>query len=151
MECTGVDECIYIEFRFEAMPFQKWQEHPAHIKGAYVCFDDGQVVYKPDGADYMKWLRSEILPKSDEYKATFWILAQWRKVTVPRDYTWMPTHLPELSSFWEEVMKHREAGTVPENPSPPNRLALDISGEQSIDLPDVPLETPLELPTLLQG
>jgi putative phage-type endonuclease len=151
MECTGVDECIYLEFRFESLPYPKWQEHPAHIKGAFICFDDGEVVYKPEDVDYMPWLRKSILPKSDEYKATFWILAQWRKVTVKRDYTWMPTHLDELTSFWQEVLKHREAGTVPENPSPPNRFTLDISGDQNIDLPDVSLELPTECPPILTG
>ena len=140
MECTGIDECDYLEFRFEQMPHSKWLESTAEHKGAYVCFDDGTVKYKPATVDYMQWLKAEVLPNSDEFQSVFWSLAQWRKVKVPRDFTWLSKYLPELTEFWNEVLKHRENGTVPEKPvvSPsPSDQKTGLPGVLSLSLTEV--------------
>lgn len=138
MECTGIDECDYLEFRFEQMPHAKWTESTAEHKGAYVCFDDGTVSYKPANIDYMQWLKVEILPISDEFQTVFWSLAQWRKVKVSRDFTWLPQYLPELTEFWNEVLKYRESGTVPERPTPsPSDQKTDLPGVLSLCLTEV--------------
>ena len=143
MECTGIDTCDYVEFRFEQVPYTKWSESAATHKGAYVCVDDtGEVVYKPADLDYMTWIRTKVNPIYEDYQTVFWTLAQWRRVVVPRDYTWMSTHLEELTEFWQEVLRHRAAGTLPANPTPVNVLTLDFSDVQNIDSPDGPSETP---------
>ena len=143
MECTDIDTCDYLEFRFEQLPYTKWTESTAQYKGAYVCLDDtGEVVYKPAGMEYMTWIRTEINPKAEDYQTVFWALAQWRKVVVPRDFTWMSTHLEELTEFWQEVLRYRETGTLPPNPNPVNVLSLDLTGEQCTDSPDAPSVLP---------
>ena len=144
MECTDIDTCDYLEFRFEQLPYAKWMESSAQHKGAYVCVDDtGEVIYKPDGVDYLTWIRTEINPRVDDYQTMFWALAQWRKVVVPRDSTWMPTRLGELTDFWSEVLRYRASGTLPPNPSAPaNILSLDLSGDQNIDSPGASSEIP---------
>lgn len=142
MECTGVDHCTYIEFRFEQLTHTKWVESSATHKGAYVVADDsGEVVYKPQEVDYMTWIRNDINPRFEDYQTIFWALAQWRKVPVPRDFTWMPTHIAELTAFWDEVLQHRNAGTVPANPNPVNILTLDLSGAPCTGSPDGVSET----------
>jgi putative phage-type endonuclease len=148
MECTGVDHCTYIEFRFEQLPHTKWVESTSEHKGAYIIIDDtGEVVYKPQEIDYMTWIRKHVNPNFEDYQTVFWALAQWRKVPVPRDFTWMPTHLDELTAFWNEVLQHRSAGTLPANPSPANTLVLDLSGAPCIDSPDGVSVTPPQVPS----
>ncbi len=33
-----------------------------------------------------------------------------------KDPTWLPTVLPKLREFWDEVLEHRKNGTKPEEP-----------------------------------
>lgn len=64
---------------------------------------------------------------------------------VPRDFTWMNTHLGELTEFWDDVQKYRSTGTVPTKilpPPNPNSLWIVLSDEQNTDSPDVQSSTP---------
>lgn len=137
MECTGIDTCDYVEFKFTALSRSKWRESTNPHKGVFVCIDDtAEVVYKPDDEAYGDWLKNTVMQKGDDHSSVFWELTKWRKVPVPRDYTWIPTYIDELTDFWNQVLEHRKNNTVPENPIvPKNIMMLDLTDEPSIDSP----------------
>lgn len=133
MEVTDVDLCDYVEFRFQALSYTEWIKSTAEHRGAYVCFEDGAVEYKPSGMDLKEWLQKVVVPRKQEYQTTYWILSNWRSVLVPRDYGWMTKYYDELKEFWDTVLMHRENGTLPENPAPVTTLTLDIQTSYSPD------------------
>jgi putative phage-type endonuclease len=144
MECTRIDTCDYVEFRFTSPSYSKWAESTA-TKSFYVSFDNGELMYKPINADPTTWIQTVVRPRSSEFRTTYWILEKWRKVVVPRDFTWMNTHLGELTEFWDDVQKYRSTGTVPTKilpPPNPNSLWIVLSDEQNTDSPGVQSSTP---------
>jgi hypothetical protein len=50
--------------------------------------------------------------------------------TVQRDYKWLPSHIEELKGFWDEVLFHRNNGTVP------------FKEEKKMILCDLPIDSP---------
>lgn len=141
MECTGIDMCDYLEFRFASLPYAKWEASIAKYKSAFIRFDDSNAIhYKPLNEEYKTWLK-RINPSNEDYSVIYWELAQWRSVPVPRDYTWVPTYIDELTEFWNEVLNHKKNGTLPENPNPiDNRLVLDLTDMPEIGSPAIHLE-----------
>lgn len=105
MECTGIDECEYVEFRFKQVLYSEWIKSP-EPKGSFVVFDDGRVVYDSDQS-------------SDDAQVVYWVLQSVKDVFVPKDPTWLSSHITELQTFWDEVLEHRKNGTKPEKPSLP--------------------------------
>jgi hypothetical protein len=106
MECTGIDECEYVEFRFKQANYTEWKRS-AETKGFFAVYDNGKVVYD-----------EEI--DSDDCQMIYWILQSIKKDFVPKDPNWLSDHLPQLQSFWAEVVQHRTNGTRPaEKPSLP--------------------------------
>jgi putative phage-type endonuclease len=121
MECTGIDECEYVEFRFKKVFSSEWVRSTV-MKGVFAVFDDDTVKYKPQTSEFDTW-RAEIESKDPQY--VFWILASTKKAFLPKDPNWLPTHLPALQAAWDEVLLHRAAGTLP--PPPPSKvMTLDI-------------------------
>jgi putative phage-type endonuclease len=112
MECTGIDECEYVEFRFKQMSYNEWYRTEG-TKGSFVVHADGKVDY--DVAD----------TANEESQVVYWALTSIKKDFVAKDPNWLPDHLEALESFWAEVLRHREAGTLPES-SKTERPALDI-------------------------
>jgi putative phage-type endonuclease len=101
MECTGIDECEYVEFRFKQVFYAEWVAFQGR-KGVFVIFEDDTVSYTKDAS----WT-------DRENQKVHWILQSIKKDFVPKDPNWLPSHLDDLKSFWDEVVKHREAGTKP--------------------------------------
>jgi hypothetical protein len=118
MECTGIDECEYVEFRFKQVNFTAWDESTLK-KGVFAVADT--VDYKPDNLDLHEWQCT----LTDEHQYVYWVLTDIKKDFVPKDPEWLPTHLPDLKAFWDDVIRHRENGTKPE-PLTPKMMALDI-------------------------
>lgn len=102
MECTGIDECEYVEFRFKQVTYNEWVRFEGE-KGSFVVYDDGRVMYNVTEMD------------DDAAQTIFWTLSSIKKDFVKKDPAWLSTHLPALRTFWDDVTRHRLAGTKPES------------------------------------
>jgi hypothetical protein len=120
MECTGIDECEYVEFRFKQVNFTEW-DAITETKGVFAVDEQGKVDYKPDLVDLCEWQAS--LKDGNQY--IYWVLVNIKKNLVPKDTRWLPDHFPDLKAFWDDVLKHRAEGTRPE-PLPPKTLTINI-------------------------
>jgi putative phage-type endonuclease len=112
MECTGIDECEYVEFRFKQVNYTEWSEATLH-KGSFAVYPDGRVVY-------------DVTRSTDEYQLVYWILQSIKEEFVARDPTWLPSHLDQLTSLWDEVLAHRAAGTKPAPKEKPVLIGFDL-------------------------
>jgi len=121
MECTGIDECEYVEFRFKQIFSSEWV-NSTETKGVFAVFDDQTVDYKPPNTLLPEW-QSAVTDREPQY--IYWKLMSKKKEFLPKDDTWLPRHLPALREFWDEVLLHRAAGTMPP-PPPPKVPILDI-------------------------
>lgn len=121
MECTGIDECEYVEFRFKQIFSSEWL-NTTDTKGVFAVFDDQTVDYKPPNMPLSEW-QSGVTDREPQY--IYWRLLSTKKEFLPKDTEWLPRHLPALREFWDEVILHRTAGTQP--PPPPSKMVtLDI-------------------------
>ncbi len=107
MECTGIDECEYVEFRFKQVKYTEW-ERSTDTKGCFGVYDDGRVVYAIDNHPH-------------DCQVIYWILTSIKQDFVPRDPQWLSSHIEQLQTLWDAVLLHRREGTKPEpkvkNPS----------------------------------
>ena len=103
MECTGIDECEYVEFRFKQVGYNEWAKSELR-KGAFGVYDDGRVVY-------------DVETHTEDMQVVYWVLQSTKKDFVPKDPNWLSDHLPQLQAFWDEVCAHRTNGTRPEEKS----------------------------------
>jgi putative phage-type endonuclease len=99
MECTGIDECEYVEYRFKQVVYSEWAAFQG-AKGSFAVYDDGHVVY--DTADY-----------GDDRQIVYWILNSMKEEFVAKDPDWLPRHIDAFQAFWNEVLEHRKNGTLP--------------------------------------
>jgi putative phage-type endonuclease len=99
MECTGIDECEYVEFRFRQVMFNEWFKS-TDTKGCFGVYDDGRVVYDIQGVP-------------EDCQVVYWILASTKQDFVAKDPKWLSDHIEQLQSFWKEVVDHRLKGTRP--------------------------------------
>jgi hypothetical protein len=113
MECTGIDECEYVEFRFKQVFYAEWVAFQGR-KGVFVIFEDETVSYTKDAS----WTERE-------NQKVHWILQSVKKDFVPKDPKWLSSHFDDLKSFWDDVVKHREAGTKPA-PLPSTTVTIDL-------------------------
>ena len=112
MECCNIDECDYVEMRFATLTQTEWLANTvAPFKGRFAIFDSGEVDYEQDTDKNWK---VNLKKKDEEYRVVHWVLSNWRQANVKRDYTWMPTHIEELTDVWNDVLMHRKNGTIPE-------------------------------------
>lgn len=101
MECTGIDECEYVEFRFKQVMYSEWVKFQGE-KGSFIVYSDGRVVY-------------DVMDVPDEAQCIFWVLTSIKEDFVPKDPNWLPHHIDALTQFWKDVLAHRAAGTKPES------------------------------------
>ena len=106
MECTGIDECEYVEFRFKQLTYSEWSRS-SDTKGSFAVYDDGRVIY--DGED-----------TTEDCQTIYWVLASIKEDFVPKDVNWLPDHIECMQSFWDEVLHHRSEGTKPEGKKLPS-------------------------------
>lgn len=137
MECTGIDECDYVEMRFVTLTQTEWAASQSPYKGRMAIYDSGKISYDTDLDP--AW-RSKLNVVDDEFRVVHWVLGNWRVSNVKRDYTWMDTHIDELKETWNEVVHHRLNGTVPEKPE---KVSEVVSCETHTVQPDVPLPVPV--------
>jgi putative phage-type endonuclease len=122
MECSGIDECEYVEFRFKQVFSSEWIRSTV-TKGVFAVFPDETLNYKPPDMELNMWQKG--LDHDADPQFIYWILMSTKKAFVPKDLNWLPRHLPALQSAWDEVLLHREAGTHPA-PVPKASATLDI-------------------------
>jgi putative phage-type endonuclease len=99
MECTGIDECEYVEFRFKQLKYNEWI-HNTDKKGFFVVYEDGRVEYDID-------------PTTEDGQIVYWALGSIIEGFVPKDPLWLSSHIEQLTSVWEQVLDHRANGTRP--------------------------------------
>jgi putative phage-type endonuclease len=121
MECTGIDECEYAEFRFKQVFSSEWLRSTG-VKGVFAVFQDETVKYKPDSMDLKLW-QSEVSDQEPQF--IYWILVSNKKAFLPKDTGWLPRHIEALQTAWNEVLLHRESGTLPP-PAVKSLTTLDI-------------------------
>jgi len=102
MECTGIDECEYVEYRFKQVNYTEW-ERTEGIKGVFSVDEAGKINYNCTPKD-----------ASDSVQLIYWVLVSLKEELVLKDPLWLTTHAADLESTWSEVVKHRAAGTKPE-------------------------------------
>lgn len=100
MECTGIDECEYVEVRFKQVNYNEWVKSK-ETKGFFAVYDDGRVIYDQQC-------------DCDECQMVYWILGSMKEGFVTKDPDWLPSHMDDLTKFWNEVLEHRKNGTRPE-------------------------------------
>lgn len=100
MECTGIDECEYVEFRFKQVNYNEWIRSE-DTKGFFVVYEDGRVLY-------------DVKCETDDCQTVYWILGSIKEDFVPKDPNWLPSHIEGLTTFWDEVLEHRKNGTRPQ-------------------------------------
>ena len=120
MECTGIDECEYVEFRFKQVNFTQW-DASTDTKGVFAVDESGKVEYKSDTIDLHDWQSS----LTDDYQYIYWVLTDIKKDFVPKDPNWLSDHLTDLRTFWDDVERHRAEGTRPA-PLPSKVPTLDL-------------------------
>jgi len=112
MECTGIDECEYVEFRFKQVNYSEWVRSTEQ-KGMFTVYEDGKVVYDKDIHE-------------DTTQVIYWLLTSIKEDFVPKDPEWLPKHLEGLTQFWNEVLEHRKQGTLPSKTELKQVASLDI-------------------------
>ena len=127
MECTGIDECEYIEFQFKRLNYTDYENCTAPIKSFFsVHRQTGEVIYGDfkDTKDYITWKDENVGDMWQDYITTFWMLNNWRSVTVKHQPNWLAVNLPSLTQVWSEVLEYRKTGTLPQSPKEKETLVL---------------------------
>ncbi len=127
MECTGIDECEYIEMQFKELNYTEYVNCTAPIKSFFaVNKETGNVLYKDfkDQEEYISWKSRLIGDDWENYTTTFWMLNNWRTVTVKHQPGWLMLNLPALTQVWNEILEYRKTGTVPQSPKEKSVLVL---------------------------
>jgi hypothetical protein len=109
MECTGIDECEYVEFRFKQLNFTEW-DACSGMKGVFAVDPDGKVDYKPDTLPLHEWQSTH----TEDHQYIYWVLLDTKKDFVPKDPKWLSDHIEDLTKFWDDVQRHRAEETKPE-------------------------------------
>lgn len=125
MECTELDECEFVEFKFKDANYTAWMDSKAQYKGFYAVYEDGmKLKYRDlgDTRDVATWRRE--LEEPDKWDIVYWTLEKWQSKTVEHDKEWLTKNLESVTSVWETIQKHRTEGTLPEHPKEKTILTL---------------------------
>ena len=127
LECTGMQECEYIEVKFKEVNYSEWVDSTAQYKSFFLVFEDGEVVYKDieDRRDVPTW-RKEVIDDRDDrdFTITYWYFSNMRTSLVLRDPQWLSSNIESFQAVWNTISEHRKNGTLPENPKEKTVLVL---------------------------
>lgn len=127
MECTGINECEYIEMQFKELNYTEFTNCKADIKSFFAVHKEtGKVIYGDfrDNIDYKAWKEKHIGDDWENYTTTFWVLKNWRSVLVNHQPNWLSVNLPSLTQLWSEVLEYRKTGMFPQSPKEKTTLVL---------------------------
>lgn len=117
MECTGLDECEYIEMEFKDLNYTSYCACKSEYKSFFAVHEvTGEVLYKDfrTDEDYISW-KNRVLGKDwEQYEITYWTLVNWRASLVKKQAEWLELYLPSLTLVWNEVDNYRKTGTLPQ-------------------------------------
>jgi len=125
MECTGLKECEFVEFKFKCVTYSEWMDSKAEYKGFYsVHEDDIQLKYRSlnDTTDVSTWRKG--FKEPEKWNIVYWVLEKWQSKTVNHDPEWLSKNLESLTKVWNTVVEHRLQGTLPEHPKEKTILTL---------------------------
>jgi putative phage-type endonuclease len=116
IECTGLQECEYVEFQFKRCGYTEWKEEVTQFKSCFAVNNEGSVNYRSidDVRSVEQWIVEEIGGAIMEWQVMYWALKSSRMKLIHKDLDWMPTHFPEIKSVWDEVLEHRANNTLPQ-------------------------------------
>jgi putative phage-type endonuclease len=127
MECTGIDECDYVEMQFKELSYSEWVDCTAPFKSFFAVHEEtNDVIYKDylDTRDVPTWRSVVLGEKAMEYRIIYWMLNNWRSVTVKKDQQWLSRNLPSFETIWKEIQEYRSSGTFPQSPKEKATLVL---------------------------
>lgn len=121
LECTGLEECDYIDAHFVEylnekawdLEAKKWElDNPNlkhHIYGlmSSITFDSGEVENMYPPVDVVKISQFKEWMSSAPGKITFYKLHDFYQSTTRASTEWFETNFPEMNSVWEEILYHR--------------------------------------------
>jgi putative phage-type endonuclease len=114
MECTGLQECVYLEVKFKRLNYSELVDSKAEYKSCFaVSYQTGEVTYRKfdDPLPVNEW-QSKLDPL--EFEMWYWVLEHKNQRVITKDLDWMPMHFPEMKATWDEIMEHRTNGTLPQ-------------------------------------
>ena len=126
LECTGLQECEYIEIKFREVNYSEWVDSPAKYKSFFIVADDGEVIYRDieDKRDVPTW-RREMMPQDErEWSTTYWYFDKIRTSLVVRDPEWITSNIQSFTEIWNTIQEHRKNGTLPDHPKEKTVLLL---------------------------
>jgi len=114
LECTGLQECDYVEMQFKVMNYSEWLESVSEFKSCFAVDEHGAVFYRAIDCelDVHAW-QTLVLSNPMEWQIIYWSLVKKRSKLIQKDPDWMPMHFPEMKATWDEILKHRSEGTTP--------------------------------------
>ena len=129
MECAQLNVCEYAEFKFKVVNYTEWHDSDAEYKSAMLVLNTGKVFYRDinETRTMKEWTDSIEASEGicyEDYQVAYWLLTKHRFQTVEKDTEWLSTNLPYFQSTWNEIVNHRENGTVPEHPKAKTVLTL---------------------------
>jgi hypothetical protein len=125
MECTHIDKCEFVEFKFKELTYSEWMDSTAQYKSFFAVSSNGEVIYKHfnDNQSVPDW-RFKVINNDEDYRLFYWELSEFRMKTVDHDPSWLPKNIESFKNLWESVLQHRTAGTFPLNPRDASVLIL---------------------------
>lgn len=127
MECTGLDECDYIEMQFKELNYTSYLNCKAPYKSFYAVHETtGDVLYRDfrSEEDYATWKTKNLGDNWDQYEIVYWMLNNWRSTVVKKQKGWLDLYLPSLTQIWTEVEEYRKTGTLPQAPKEKSVLVI---------------------------
>jgi len=126
MECTGIDECEYIEMQFREMTYTEWTDCQCPYKSFFAVSDDDHYIAKhfKDDRTIPQWREQVLGQQAGEWRLYYWGLMNWRATTLKKQPDWLERHLPSLQKVWDEIQEYRRTGTLPQSPKEKTTLVL---------------------------
>lgn len=127
MECTGLDHCEFVEFKFKDVNYSAWMDSKAEYKGFYAVFEDDMMVkYRSihDTRDVATWRKQEFGHTSDMWTMVYWVLEKWQSKPVEHDSTWLATNISSFTDVWNTIQEHRNNQSFPEHPKEKTTLTV---------------------------
>lgn len=124
MECTELDECDYVEFRFKKLNYSEWMDSKKDFKSVFAVNQNGDITYKliTDKRELSEWKKDIVDIENCQY--IYWELSTIISNLVSRDPLWLETHLPSFQEVWNEIRQYRQTATFPEHPKEKTTLLL---------------------------
>jgi putative phage-type endonuclease len=118
LEVCDLEKCDFLECKFYEYDANAYKQDNINYKGCILeYFNENSVLiyyYSPfhiKSSDIRTWRDSLNIPNTYAFKATtFWFLETYSEYPVYRNREWFQLIYPELNTFWNTIIHHREHG-----------------------------------------